>query len=55
MTSTEPTEILTMTWREKLVCRILLIIAKMVAPGPILDDVKHLASHISVAREGDRV
>lgn len=46
---------LTMTWREKLVCRILLIIARMVAPGAIADDLKHLSSHIAVAKEGDRV
>ena len=38
-----------MTWREKTVCRILLIIAKMLAPSVIADDVKTLAAHIAVA------
>lgn len=36
-----------MNWREKLICRILLVIVKMIAPGNIADDVKNLANHIS--------
>ena len=38
-----------MTWREQLVARILLIIARMVATDPVLAaELKHLANHISV-------
>lgn len=38
-----------MTFREKLICRILLIIARMVADDPVIDtELKHLASHINV-------
>ena len=37
-----------MTWHERTVCRILLIIAKMLAPSSISDDIKNLSSHISV-------
>lgn len=38
-----------MTWQQQLVCRILLIIARMVNQDEtIADDLKHLANHISV-------
>jgi hypothetical protein len=49
MSDTEQTEV-TMTWRERLVCRILLIIASMVAPGGISKDIEHLANHIAQAK-----
>lgn len=41
-----------LSWRERSVCRILLIVAKLLAPSVIVDDIKHLANHISV--EGAR-
>ena len=38
-----------MTWREKTVARILLIVAKMVARDPAtVKDIEQLSSHISV-------
>lgn len=44
----------TPTWREKLVCRILLLIARMLAPNaPIAEDIKHLSNHITLARATD--
>lgn len=40
-----------MTWREQLLCRILLIIARMVADDPaIAADLKTLSTHIGVYR-----
>lgn len=41
-----------MTWREKLVCRILLILAGMVAPSEAKDEIKHLDNHIRLMRGG---
>lgn len=41
-----------MTWREKTVARILLILAKMLtSDGPIRDEIKTLATHIAAAPE----
>lgn len=38
-----------MTWREKLVARILLIVALLVADDPaVRQEIKHLSSHIGV-------
>lgn len=38
-----------MTWREKVVARILLLVAQMLCDDPLLRDaVKHLSNHISV-------
>jgi hypothetical protein len=38
-----------MTWREALIVRILLIVARMVADDPVTsDELKHLSSHVSV-------
>lgn len=45
---------MTMTWREKLICHILLIIARMVADDPVVrDEVKYLSNHISVSKDDD--
>ena len=41
-----------MTWREQLVIRILLIIARMAADDPVIrEDLKHLHNHIHVHKE----
>jgi hypothetical protein len=38
-----------MTWREKLVARILLLVARLVCDDPaIRDEIKHLSNHIGV-------
>lgn len=38
-----------MTWREKLVARILLLVAQMVADDPaVRQEIKHLAAHVGV-------
>lgn len=38
-----------MTWREQLIVRILLIVARMVADDSVLDaEIKTLANHVSV-------
>jgi hypothetical protein len=38
-----------MTWRDQLVARILLIVARMFADDPrVAEDIKNLATHISV-------
>lgn len=42
-----------MTWKEKLVARILLIVAMMVAEGEVRDDVRRLSTHISASRRED--
>jgi hypothetical protein len=41
-----------LTWREKTVIRILLIVARMlvVADPQLVKDIEHLGSHISVSR-----
>jgi hypothetical protein len=38
-----------MTWKEKCVCRILLVIAKMISTGDTRDEMKHLYNHINCA------
>ncbi len=38
-----------MTWREKLTARILLMVAKMIAPDAMKEEIKTLATHIHVA------
>ena len=36
-----------MTWREHLVVRILLLVARIVAPDDLAVEIKHLANHIA--------
>ena len=43
-----------MTWREKCVVRILLLVAKMVDEGPWRDDIQNLANHISTWAPKDK-
>ena len=45
---TDPTDV--PTWREKTACRILLMIAKMIAPSAMADDIQHLSNHITQAK-----
>lgn len=41
-----------MTWREVLITRILLLIARMVADDDVLkDELRHLSNHITTHRE----
>lgn len=42
-----------MTWRDKLTIRILLLVARMVAPSAFADDVRHLQNHIALLRTDD--
>ena len=40
-----------MTWREQLLVRILLLIARMVADDPVIaDDLKHLSNHVTTTK-----
>ncbi len=41
-----------MTWKQRTVIRILLLVARMRAYTPLSDEIKHLSQHIEQQREG---
>lgn len=41
----------TPTWREKIVVRILLLVARMFASPELADEIRHLSNHVTTARD----
>lgn len=40
-----------MSWKEKLIARILLLICRIVAEGDLRDELRHLSNHITSSRD----
>ena len=41
------------TWKERLIAKILLMVARMFATGDLSEEIRHLSNHITVSRYSD--